>query len=1013
MQCCQHQENRINVNDSRDRKRLTDFLKKRLDELHVKINELVKNNIDMVNRAKNFGYKVYEKLVEKLGQVIYILEHSTQSLLEETKWLTIEELCLLADDIDESATFEGDDRINGWVKGFGHQFDPLIDAIPGDHTATKAVYHWIEPTGQNTEPLRQGSRLIQWDDLERVLEILKNTFSRKYQPKHFFMCHAGFHKDDNVARICCNLKKAFVRKFVDLCAKYEIHRYGERVDLTTDPFDESAFVAIQQNYIQIFMEDFKHYIEAPPATLPDVPLSLTKLHRGFRKNDTRDINTCWFNSCLWILSTLKEVFSKLVFELAWEKEGLLLFKSKTSFKSILKGDADVQALMDIVFTRQQNEDSIKIYESLFQVLMSTFFKEQHDRCNIHATVYTTGLRLVFLNLLSLNKAYDNPYDLSNLDILSDSDMGSLSGHIQSIISFLGHDLKKLFIFGKRPAIICQSCNRVVTHIELAHDHKPDEQIVYSITCPRDILPKKAQSLNEFVTDHIFTDFEIKFHTPCSQCGQLTTVQKSIIHSTSQYFMVHPFKGNVRARSQPSYTLENHLMIPTYPADKEEEVLVEYRLRAFVEYHSCHYTTYFTIEGNENFWIYHDDNNIPTLVKRDLTEVYAVELAIYEKVAAWNIEPRELWPLEKIFLSQTLNEIETKMHDLEELEKDNKTPIKYILGQKYRLEKYKQLLETHGDLAALVLRELSLRRCLPELKAIVIDERDSFIEAHLPKRVISTKNTVQDLITPVKEARLSDVKQDVLAMEIPVTNNEITKAGDIEDIPSDVHQPVSLAETSQVLVSDISMDTVLDPTLCNRLNLARIALDYVFLDCPDGAVPTSNEANRQWTFIIKGEKKFEVFSVDHYYLCSLPSFIWRSLNAHLCSVVRDGNNVIGTAPRNLCHIDGLGDCTIQVDLITNNNWDQFGKNASDDTRVAFAFTFKRVGLAVDKRTNIEHSFDIGVWENKTDPGEWEIGFLHKCARFFIDTERVMPGVEITGIHPFYHLLRRVIQVMTGW
>jgi hypothetical protein len=961
------------------------------------MSDLVRNNFDKVNRAKNFGYKVYEKLVDKLEQVIHILKHTTQSQLEETKWLTIEELCLLADDKDESATLEGDDRINGWVKGFGHQFDPLIDAITGDHTATKAVYHWIEPTGQNTEPLRQGSRLFLWDELERVLEILKNTFSRKYQRKHFFMCHVDFDEDADVARICRNLKQAFVRKFFDVCAKYEIHRYGERVDMTNpaSPFDESAFVAIQQNYIQIFMKDFEHYIEAPPATLPDVPLSLTKLHRGFGKNDTRDINTCWFNSSLWILSTLKEVFSKLVFELAWEKEGLLLFKSKTSFKSILNGDADVQALMDIVFTRQQNVDSIKIYESLFQVLMSTFFKEQHDRCNINGTVYTTGLRLVFLKLLSLNKAYGDPYDLSNLDIPSDKEMGSLSGHIQSIISFLGHDLKKLFICGKRPAIFCQSCKRVVTHIDLANDRTPDEHIVLSITCPS-AMPKKAQSLNEFVTDHIFNDFDIEYDTPCSQCGQLTMVQKSIIHSTSQYVMVHPFKGNVRARSQPSYTLENHLMLPTYPADKEKEVLVEYRLRAFVEYHSCHYTTYFTIEGNENFWIYHDDNNIPTLLRRNLTEVYAVELAIYEKVAARNIEPRKLWPLEERVLSQTLKEIETKMHDLEELEKESKPPMKNVLEQKHRLEKYKQLVETHGDLAALVLRELSPRRCLPELKAIVIDERDSFVEAHLPKRVISTKHTVQDLNTPVKEARLSNMKQDVLAMEMPVTNNEITKAGDIEDTPSDVYQPVSLAETSQVLV-----------------NLVRIALDYVFLDCPDGAVPTSTEANRQWTFINTGEQKFQVFSVDHYYLCSLPSFIWWSLNAHLCSVVRDGNNVIGTAPRNVCHIDGLGDCTIQVDIITNNNWWRFGKNASDDSRVVFAFTFKRVGLAMDNRTNIVNSFDIGVWENKTDPGEWEIGFLFTFGRFYKYTDAVMPDVTKKGDHPFYHLLRRVVQVMTGW
>ena len=206
----------------------------------------------------------------------------------------------------------------------------------------------------------------------------------------------------------------------------------------------------------------------------------------------------------------------------------------------------------------------------------------------------------------------------------------------------------------------------------------------------------------------------------------------------------------------------------------------------------------------------------------------------------------------------------------------------------------------------------------------------------------------------------------------------------------------------------TQDTVLDVALCNLIASENIE----FIDCQDAPMPTSAEAyTKSWKFPVRDKGKFQVFSIDHYYECSLPSFIWRSLNALQCSVYVAEKSVIGTAPRNICEINGLRDSTIQVDLITRENWWRFG-NAFDSVRFAFAFTFKKFELAIDKRTKNELSFDIAVWENYNDPGEWEIGFLHTSGRFLQATDTVMSDVEKNGDHPFYHLLRRAVQVMTG-
>jgi hypothetical protein len=91
----------------------------------------------------------------------------------------------------------------------------------------------------------------------------------------------------------------------------------------------------------------------------------------------------------------------------------------------------------------------------------------------------------------------------------------------------------------------------------------------------------------------------------------------------------------------------------------------------------------------------------------------------------------------------------------------------------------------------------------------------------------------------------------------------------------------------------------------------------------------------------------------------------------------------------------------VDLITRQDWWRFGKHV-EVVRFALAFTFKKG----------EKSFDIAVWENYNEPGEWEIGFLHTSSRFFDEANKVMRDVDKKHEHPFYHLLRRAVQVMTG-
>jgi hypothetical protein len=403
----------------------------------------------------------------------------------------------------------------------------------------------------------------------------------------------------------------------------------------------------------------------------------------------------------------------------------------------------------------------------------------------------------------------------------------------------------------------------------------------------------------------------------------------------------------------------------------------------------------------------------------------------------------------------------------------KTLMKEMQKKMQELEDYKQLLKRHGDLAPLVLRKVNSERLQAKLNCIVIDEDepDSFIAAHLQDRDSLTKKVmdvkVMDLNTPVKENTRSEVYQPdmtalAVANDLPVEKIEDRSSAETSqalgiDLPAEeskingenwmaceekgcrtnykmaqilscghasycrdclltkIREMMSVEPsrcpnpTCAVIIDGLrifenpirhcaissTQETVIDAALCNRITSQNSKL---FIDYKDAPMPTSGEAcNRRWRF-----KNNEVFSIDHCYICSLPSFIWRSLNALKCTVYPADKQVVGTAPRNICGLNGLRDSTIQVDLITNEHWHRFGKK-TDSVRFAFAFTYK---------TQNNRTFDIGVWENYSDPSEWEIGFLHSYTSFFEATDKVMFHVQTNRSHPFYNLLRRAVQVMTG-
>ena len=155
------------------------------------------------------------------------------------------------------------------------------------------------------------------------------------------------------------------------------------------------------------------------------------------------------------------------------------------------------------------------------------------------------------------------------------------------------------------------------------------------------------------------------------------------------------------------------------------------------------------------------------------------------------------------------------------------------------------------------------------------------------------------------------------------------------------------------------------------------------DCDDEALPTTAEDR---------SKKLgkEQYFYQYSYSCSLPTFIWRALNSHGCSAL--------PAPRNSCMLDGNG--TMEVNLIANKNWNRYGKDI-ERGRVAFAFK-----LEVFRGTD-RYTLEIGVWEKKNEPVEWEIGPLFSWGKFIQQCGEVKAKT-----HPFLDLLRRVVHVMTG-
>jgi hypothetical protein len=226
------------------------------------------------------------------------------------------------------------------------------------------------------------------------------------------------------------------------------------------------------------------------------------------------------------------------------------------------------------------------------------------------------------------------------------------------------------------------------------------------------------------------------------------------------------------------------------------------------------------------------------------------------------------------------------------------------------------------------------------------------------------------------------------------------------------QILSNTERLQVIQDNINVGTLLrESVVCDafRMEVNRIKGDFdnFFKDCMDTPLSRNDEdVLRQW------QCTNTVWYAPNIYRCSLPSFIWQSLNAVNCRVRSTSESVIGTAPRNLCNIDY---CKITkprknhiiVDLITNSKWPRFA--GQQPVRIGFSFAWIKFGCKV---------FDLGVWESTTSPGEWEMGYLDEYKTFWRDVNAVeeddyLPtNVEGQKCHPIYHLLSRVVQVMTG-
>ena len=1020
---------------------------KRKEQLEKKFANLHANTLDnqQPDDLESRGKVVYLNLFRKLKNVIEILEKtSTNSLDNELDWLSIEELCVLADDQDGSATFQGD-KINGWLMEIGHEYDPYVDGLSSNCTDTKFVYHWESP--YDTDRPRQHSRLIRWNQLYPVLSTLKYKLSRKFKSAHFFMCDADL-RNVNIDELCNKLKKSFVRRFVDLCYLVGIHNHRQHV--IRHHVNENSFLGLKKRYYKIFESDFPYVVRPQPTPLHEVPLSLIQLHRGLKT----DVNTCWFNSCLRILSTIKEVFSKFVFEVVWQRQELCGIR----YNSLLQGDnlPKVKEFLDIVFQRHRQE-SINLYERLFQVLMSTFFKEQHKRCNRNLTVFTSGLLSIYMKLYSLKREFQRS-SLHNLDKLAPNEYASFVDQLQNMISFLGHDLKSLFTIHYRPATYCVSCKTVVYR---DGNHGVNEFLVYEMAA----VKGRRHNLKDIVFDETKFDFDPDIprnDDECSHCGQNVHLIREIIDSTSQYFMVHPF-GERNATAQPLFSLDNELMVPNYQNNSNEINYVEYKLKAFVAFKGEHFTTYFAIEGNDNFWIFHDDNKIPRLEKRELTKEYPVELAIYERRGEGRTESRDLFPHETRIFEATLEEIE---HQMQTEERKRKSQLQRTTNSKKKkkavqvvndpiskifktLDEYKGMVERHGDLGPLVLAKMNSHR-LPGLMVLNENEHDPFIDECEPEFCLA--RIVEDL-TIDSPVRVEEVTAEEVLFAKSVHCNscdescfdmakvypcnhatdcrrcllkwmsntiEVNDRGryiynvNCSQCPYckeyiDGMQILSHTERLQISQDNIEVGTlvrerVVNDALCERICRPKGAFDKFFIhDVIDAFLSRSeNSVLRRW------DCTNDLWFTPNFYYCSLPTFIWRSLNAVHCTVLSTYESVNGTAPRNRSNIEAVSECYVHVDLITNGKWPRFGERIP--VRIGFAFT-----LVINRC----RALDLGVWENTTEPAEWEMGYLDNSKNFWKDYKDVKEVDFLRTIddendycHPFYYLLSRVVQVMTG-
>ena len=1017
----------ISLRVQQDRDRFIQFLKRRLDELDTKFTELAASYLADHPHGLPGG-DIYLRLMDKIKSVITLLTGGipVYTLQDTLLWLVVEEeFQLFADDKDDSIFFRAVDGMNGWLMGFGKENDPVMERFNVVEQSTKLIHEWTCPD-MKSDSSRFGSRLIRWNQFVPVVEVMNKRFCRKFDSAHFYLCHSGLRQGHNVPEITHELKNRFLQQFLDLCNRYGIHRYGENVNMTQNPFDETEFLYVKKGFNKFYSSDFEYTEQSLAEVIPDVPLNRTILNRG---RET-DVNTCWFNSSLHILSTLKEIVFKFSNQIQWKKDVL----STISFDDIRGGRNDgALELLGSIFSVHGDEASIVAYQLFFQVLMSSLFKAQLIPRNSNKVVYTSGLLSVFRKIVELKQRYCKT-ELWGSTATSEQRPGqfaSFTDNVQNMISFLGHDLTSLFTIKTRPATLCTVCNLVA--------FRPSSNpnfLVYEVACPNSF-----KSLSELVvkegckfTSQISPDV-------CGFCGAELNTTCDILVSTSQYLMVHPSKNNPRATTQPTVMLDSRLDLPLYQNNCPfyYPKMVQYRLKAFVHLDKNHFTTYTAIEDNEDFWIYRDDNELPSLKERKENAVYPVEMAIYERVSDSMCSALPIASSDSMSSSLPITSLHDKMYT-ETVDLLITRRFQGTTKSKKELEKfdkYDKLVRAHPRLAPLVMQILDKDRLTAldvEINTITIEDNESPMKDAVDVDLTNSSCASPEAPAPCAQLEFLSTKMEECGTCGNVKSGKMVKILSCghSDFCWDCIQAWMIGTTiiqsngrveyqenhSRCPICKIHIDGVQHLTYDEQLQVSRGINDFKatkvvddeilrriassephMIDCEDAVLVPRDSEDPESLFsdtnrvLVDAESLFS----DSHYLCSLPSFIWRALNSvsFLVSSVTK-NWITGTSPRNQCKIRG---CKIKVNLITNSNWTRWGREV-DLNRVAFAFT-----LTFDNA-----SLTLAVWEKSNEADEWEVGPPGDYNTFFSEYDEVTR--KYGKIFPLNYLLSRMVQVMTG-